>query len=122
MKPFSISLMTLLLCTSICAQNTVGTIAYDPALYTEGYTMIYPHNQNRAMLLNGCGEVVHDWTIDADRRPGNTAYLQPNGDIVMTSRPAAVGNDPIWAGGGGATIERRSWDNEVIWSLSLIHI
>ena len=100
------------------AQNTVGTIAYDPDLYTEGYTMIYPHNQNRAMLLNGCGEVVHDWTIDADRRPGNTAYLQPNGDIVMTSRPAAIGDDAIWAGGGGATIERRTWDNEVLWAFT----
>ena len=118
MRPLSFGLITLLLSSSLCAQNTVGTIAYDPDLYTEGYTMIYPHNQNRAMLLNGCGEVVHDWTIDAARRPGNTAYLQPNGDIVMTSRPAAVGNDPIWAGGGGATIERRTWDNEVVWSFT----
>ena len=96
----------------------MGTIAYDPDLYTEGYTMIYPHNQNRAMLLNACGEVVHDWTIDETRRPGNTAYLQPNGDILMTSRPASVGDDAIWAGGGGATIERRSWDNDVLWSFT----
>ena len=42
----------LLFTTASIAQNTVGTIAYDPDLYTEGYTMIYPHNQNRAMLLN----------------------------------------------------------------------
>ena len=55
-------LATLLVSSPLFAQNTVGTIAYDPALYTEGYTMIYPHNQNRAMLLNACGEVVHDWT------------------------------------------------------------
>lgn len=109
-------LATLLVSSPLFAQNTVGTIAYDPALYTEGYTMIYPHNQNRAMLLNACGEVVHDWTVAEDRRPGNTAYLQPNGDIIMTSRPASVSNDPIWAGGGGATIERRTWDNEVLWS------
>ena len=106
----------LLLSTTLFGQNTVGTIAYDPELYTEGYTMIYPHNQNRAMLLNACGEVVHDWTMDEDRRPGNTAYLQSNGDVIMTSRPAAVGDDAIWAGGGGATIERRTWDNEVLWS------
>ena len=39
---------TLLTCSTLLAQNTVGTIAYDPALYTEGYTLIYPHNQNRA--------------------------------------------------------------------------
>ena len=44
-------LLPLLLLSSVAwGQNTVGTIAYDPDLYTEGYTMIYPHNQNRAML------------------------------------------------------------------------
>ncbi len=117
MKLQAQSLVALLLMAgTLAAQNTVGTIAFDPELYTEGYTMIYPHNQNRAMLLNGCGEVVHDWSLDPARRPGNTAYLQPNGDIIMTSRPAAVGNDAIWAGGGGATIERRTWNNDVLWS------
>ena len=108
----------LFLSTTVLGQNTVGTIAYDADLYTDGYTMIYPHNQNRAMLLNACGEVVHDWTMEEDRRPGNTAYLQPNGDLIMTSRPASVGDDAIWAGGGGATIERRTWDNEVLWSFT----
>lgn len=106
----------LFLSTTLLGQNTVGTIAYDADLFVDGYTLTYPHNQNRAMLLNACGEVVHDWTIDTDRRPGNTAYLQPNGDLIMTSRPASIGDDAIWAGGGGATIERRSWDNEVLWS------
>ena len=106
----------LFLSTTLLGQNTVGTIAYDADLFADGYTLTYPHNQNRAMLLNACGEVVHDWTIDTDRRPGNTAYLQPNGDLIMTSRPASIGDDAIWAGGGGATIERRSWDNEVLWS------
>ena len=85
---FAVLLSTL----PLFGQNTVGTIAYNPDLYTDGYTMIYPHNQNRAMLLNACGEVVHNWTIDEDRRPGNTAYLQPNGDIIMTSRSASVSN------------------------------
>ena len=111
---FAVLLSTL----PLFGQNTVGTIAYNPDLYTDGYTMIYPHNQNRAMLLNACGEVVHNWTIDEDRRPGNTAYLQPNGDIIMTSRSASVSNDAIWAGGGGEKIERRTWDNEVLWSFS----
>ena len=68
---------TLLTCSTLLAQNTVGTIAYDPALYTEGYTLIYPHNQNRAMLLNACGEVVHDWALDPARRPATRPTCSP---------------------------------------------
>ena len=45
-------LLTLSAALNVAAQNTVGTIAYDPDLYTEGYTMIYPHNQNRAMPVS----------------------------------------------------------------------
>ena len=101
---------------SIWAQNTVGTTVYDPTNVFDGYTLIYPHNQPHAYLLNFCGEVVHQWESDADSRPGNTAYLMPNGDLLMTRRPASIAGNPIWAGGGGATIERRTWENEVIWS------
>ena len=101
---------------SIWAQNTVGTTIYDPTNVFDGYTLIYPHNQPNAYLLNFCGEVVHQWESDFDSRPGNTAYLMPNGDLVMTRRPASIAGNPIWAGGGGATVERRTWENEVIWS------
>ncbi|MDE0871536.1 MAG: hypothetical protein OSA37_06430, partial [Flavobacteriales bacterium] len=99
--------------------NTVGTIAFDPALAAPGYTLIYPHNQPNAMLLNFCGEVVHQWTNDDDRRPGNTAYLRPNGNLVWTHRSSNVTTDAIWSGGGGSTIEVKSWDNESIWSYTL---
>ena len=101
---------------SIWAQNTVGTTIYDPTNVFDGYTLIYPHNQPNAYLLNFCGEVMHQWESDFDSRPGNTAYLMPNGDLVMTRRPASIAGNPIWAGGGGATVERRTWENEVIWS------
>lgn len=101
---------------SLWAQNTVGTTVFDPTNVFDGYTLIYPHNQPNAYLLNFCGEVVHQWTGEADSRPGNTAYLMPTGDLLMTRRPASIAGNPIWAGGGGATIERRTWDNEVIWS------
>ena len=91
-----------------------------PQLYTDGYTLIYPHNQNRAMLLNACGEVVHDWTIGAvTRRPGNTSYLQPNGDIIMTSRPACG-----WRGRHLGrwrwchALSAATWDNDVLWSFT----
>ena len=99
--------------------NTVGTISYDPDLYADGYTLIYPHNQPHARLIDACGEVVHMWTNDSLRRPGNSAYITPMGNLVWAHRPASVQNDPIWAGGGGAVIEGRSWDNAILWNYSL---
>jgi len=66
-------------------------------------------------LLNNCGEVVHRWTDEAFWRPGNTAYILPNGNLVKTKRRNVFQNDPIWAGGGGAIIEIRDWDNHLVW-------
>lgn len=104
----------------VCAQsNTVGTIAYDPDLYAEGYTLVYPHNQPHAQLIDACGEVVHQWTNDTLRRPGNSAYLTPMGNLVWAHRPANFLGDAIWAGGGGAVIEGRTWDNAIQWNFTL---
>ena len=101
------------------AQNTIGVTDFQPDLVDDGYTLIYPHNQPNVYLLDFCGEVVHTWANADTLRPGNMAYLQENGDIVMTYRPQVFSSDPIWAGGGGATIERRTWDNDVLWSYTL---
>lgn len=122
MKPirFIAILLSTLPLTWACAQsNTVGTIAYDPDLYAEGYTLIYPHNQPHARLIDACGEVVHQWTNDSLRRPGNSAYLTPMGNLVWAHRPANFQGDAIWAGGGGAVIEGRTWDNAIQWSYTL---
>ena len=100
-------------------QNTIGVTDFQPDLVEEGYTLVYPHNQPHVYLLDMCGEVVHTWTNADTLRPGNVAYLQENGDIVLTYRPQIFANDPIWAGGGGATVERRTWDNDVLWSYTL---
>ncbi|HAD21866.1 MAG TPA: hypothetical protein DCF87_07115, partial [Opitutae bacterium] len=99
--------------------NTVGTISYDPEIAQDGLTLIYPHNQPNAMLINLCGDVVHTWANDASRRPGNVAYLRPNRDLLWSHRSVNKASDAIWAGGGGATIERKTWENESIWSYTL---
>ena len=118
LRLFSLAL-SLVFAMSAFAQNTIGVTAVQPDLVEEGYTLLYPHNQPNVYLLDVCGEVVHTWTNADTLRPGNVAYLQENGDIVMTYRPQVFSSDPIWAGGGGATIERRTWDNDVLWSYSL---
>ena len=103
----------------LSAQNTVGLISYNQNKAYDGYNIIYQHNQPNVTLLNNCGEVVHTWEGDPDTRPGNTAYLLEDGRLIKTLRPAAVAGNPIWAGGGGATVEIRDWDNNLEWSFTL---
>lgn len=103
--------------TAIHGQNTVGLLQYEPAESWEGYNLLYPHNQPHVYLLDNCGQIVHQWTDEDVFRPGNTAYILDNGHLVKTKRlfnsPAT---DPIWAGGGGAIVELRDWDNNLLWS------
>ena len=113
-------LLCLFFLSNLVAQdNTIGLLSYNPDLAYEGYNLIYPHNQPNVYLLNNCGEIVHTWEDEADFRPGNTAYILPDGNLLKTKRFAAVGNDAIWAGGGGAFIEIRSWENDLIWSFEM---
>lgn len=108
-----------LLPIALQGQKTVGLLSYEPSLAYDGYNLIYPHNQPNVYLFNNCGEIVHVWEDSIDFRPGNTAYLLEDGRLVKTKRSNIVANDRIWAGGGGATVEIRDWDNNLMWSFTL---
>ncbi len=105
--------------TAVNAQNTVGLLSYDITQSYQGYTLFYPHNQPNVYLINNCGEIVHTWVDDENFRPGNTAYIRPDGSIIKAKRNASVAGDNIWAGGGGAIVEIRSWDNDLLWSFEM---
>ncbi len=109
---------SMLVITSFAQDNTIGTILYNEEATEGGYNLIYPHNQPDVFLLDMCGNVVHKWENADSLRPANVCYLLENSDVMTTYRPADFSDDPIWAGGGGATIERRTWDNEPIWSFT----
>ena len=109
-------LFTMGFSSALKAQNTIGLISYDFENTYEGYNLIFPHNQSNVFLLNNCGEIVHSWTDSIQFRPGNSAYLLPNGDLLKAKRNASTAGDSIWAGGGGAFVELRDWDNQLLWS------
>ncbi|HMQ62854.1 MAG TPA: aryl-sulfate sulfotransferase [Flavilitoribacter sp.] len=119
MKKRLLSATLFLMAAALTAQNTVGLLSYQPQQAFDGYNLIFPHNQSTVYLLDNCGEIVNSWTSAADLRPGNKVALLPDGRLVVAIRPDDVSNDPIWAGGGGATIEIRDWDNNVEWSYTL---
>lgn len=116
--PFVFFIMSFLNVPAI-AQNTVGLISYNPMKSFDGYNLIYPHNQPNVYLLNNCGEIVNVWEDSIHFRPGNTAYLTEDGNLVKTKRAAAVAGNPIWAGGGGGIVEIRSWDNDLLWEFEM---
>lgn len=105
--------------TEVVGQNTVGLLSYDPSASFDGYNLLYPHRQPNVYLLNNCGEIVHQWEGEENTVPGNTAYLTQDGLLVKTSRPSVVTGDRIWAGGGGATVEIRDWDNNLVWDYTV---
>ncbi len=111
----------LLMCLGFTAigQNTVGLLSYEPWNSLDGYNIIYPHNQANVYLLNNCGEIVHMWEDEFGFKPGNTAYLTKDGNLIKTKRPSDISGDAIWAGGGGAIVEMRDWDNNLLWDFEL---
>lgn len=103
----------------ITAQNTVGLLSYNQSKAFDGYNLMFPHNQPNVYLLDNCGEVVNVWTDDSNWRPGNIAYMFGDGLLYKAKRDANVTDDDIWAGGGGAVLEIRDWENNLIWDFEM---
>ena len=104
---------------SLCSQNTVGLISYKKDKSFDGYNLVFPHNQSTVYLINNCGEIVHTWSDSTNWRPGNTVYLTKEGKLIKCKRDANVTQDKIWAGGGGAIVEIRDWNNNLEWSFMI---
>lgn len=111
--------LLLLSLSQVQAQKTVGVLTYTDSLIQPGYNLFFPHNQSTVWLIDNCGRVVNSWDTGTDMRPGNSAELADNGDLFVLYRPANFINDPIYAGGGGMTVARVTWDNTPVWEYSL---
>jgi hypothetical protein len=118
-RAFALILFLLSAFGLITAQHTVGLLGYDFSQTSDGYNLFYPHNQPHVFLIDNCGEIVNTWVDEPLIRPGNSVYLQANGDLIKCSRYNTVTDDVIWAGGGGEFIEIRDWDNNLKWKFTL---
>ncbi len=116
-KFYTSFLLCITMVIGLQAQNTVGTISYDVNQAYDGYNLFFPHGQGNAFLINNCGEVVNKWE-DPNFLPGNGVYLTEDGDIFMCKANGAASNPNIHAGGGGEKIEKRDWDNNLLWEFT----
>ena len=93
----------------LIGQNqTVGLFQYDEGSY-DGYTLFSPNNNT--YLIDNCGRLIHSW--ESTYNPGNSVYLLENGDLLRTCK---ISNSIFSGGGSGGRIERRDWNNNLLWS------
>jgi hypothetical protein len=106
-----LSLFALTQTAPACAQTqTVGTFLNSPESYN-GYTLLDPMGSTATYLINNCGEVVNSWT--SDYPSGGACYLLEDGSLVRGCRV----NGAFSGGGVGGRLERRSWDDDLVWFL-----
>jgi hypothetical protein len=90
------------------AQQTVG-LTFQKSGSMDGYVLFAPLNATTTYLINKCGKVVHTW--QSDHRPGQEAYLLPDGTLLRPRRDV-----PVCLSSSGGVIEKLDWDSHVIWS------
>jgi len=99
-------LTTALVASSRAQEQTVGLFFNHPGSFT-GYTLFAPNPYTTTYLIDMQGRLVHAWP--SDYRPGFTAYLLENGDLLRTAK--MPGHTP----GGGGRIQRFDWDGNLLW-------
>jgi hypothetical protein len=80
----------------------------------QGYTLLAPANSTTTYLIDMEGRVVKTWQSDC--KPGHSAYLLENGNLL---RAGALVNPPFHVfGGAGGRIQEFSWDGELLWDFT----
>lgn len=111
---FQLTIVLLFSVFASFAQNTLGTISYDPVRTQVGYNLFFPvAGQGTAWLLDNCGRIVNVWS-EPDHRGSLAAYMVEGGHILMCVKETANAN-PIGHGGAGQYVILKDWDNNTIW-------
>ena len=83
---------------------------------SQGYTLFSPIPSNTTYLIDEKGREVHHWTSPGEHRPGLSAYLLPDGDLLRTANNAQHLTGNFSGGGTSGKVERISWEGELEWS------
>lgn len=102
-----------LLIAQLTTGQTVGLTVHGANSHN-GYLLMSPISSNGIYLINDCGESIHEWT--SAYKPGLSAHLLPDGSLMRTGN---VNNASFGGGGSGGVVQRLSWDNDVIWEITL---
>ena len=96
---------------------TVGLI-YCTGEMQSGYTLFSPMASNTSFLIDEYGREVHKWVSPGNHRPGLSAYLLDDGDLLRTANLGPNQPGEFTGGGSAGKIERISWDGDLEWSWS----
>jgi len=91
--------------------NTMGILYSEPKKVSEGYLLFVPLESQNAYLIDNCGIVVNTWTFEHTLIHSG-CYLLEDGSILKLSVSGFTYEFESY-------IERRSWDNELVWQYSL---
>ena len=94
---------------------SVGLI-YCNSNMNAGFTLLSPISSTTSYLIDEHGREVHNWQSPSGLRPGLSAYLLDDGDLLRTGNLGNNQPGDFSAGGASGNIERISWDGELEWS------
>lgn len=105
-----------------------GLTFHRPSLSTKGYTLLTPHGDTSAYLIDMDGRIVHRWTF-THIKPG-FGRLLPTGNLLMTGRDVDLPDPPedqptkaplpferhvTRLGGYHDHLVEVDWDGNVVW-------
>jgi hypothetical protein len=90
--------------------QTVGVFLNSESSFN-GYTLLDPMGSANTYLIDNCGQVINTWTSEFNS--GGSCYLLEDGSLIRGCRMTGS----FFGGGVGGRLERRSWNNELLWSL-----
>jgi hypothetical protein len=105
--------------TTAFAQPTVGVLKNNDPLSQDGYNLFYPFDQPSVFLIDNCGRIVNEWADSSNFRAGAGTHITESGLLLRCKRDVVVSGDPIWAGGGGETVELLTWEGTLRWTFTL---